>query len=99
MKATALRGRLNQKGNCEKSPATPSEIREREADKRALLSEWCSYAESLGLRRRSAKRLVNFYANHITGDFSDFESWVIQYLDPTGETAVRNIMRAGGGAA
>lgn len=60
--------------------------------RRALVREWTNYAESLGMRRRQARWVVRYYANHIIGDI-DFESWVLRYLDPTGETAVHNVMR------
>ena len=94
MTATALRGNSIQTGTWAESPASRSDIRSEEADRRALLQEWAEWAhEQLSLSPSKARRLVRYYANHITGDFSDFESWVIRYLDPTGETAVRNVMR------
>ena len=93
MSVVALRGRPNQRGSWTKSPGHPApDNRESEKAKPALVGEWTEFAESLGVRRRHARYLVSFYLNHITGDF-DFYEWVLMHVDPTGETAVRNVMK------
>lgn len=86
MTAQALRGHVKTTGTQHSENCGQAE------DRRALVAEWTDYAESLGLRRRKARWIVRYYIAHIEGEF-DFHDWVIQYLDPTGETAVRNVMR------
>lgn len=86
MSAMALRGRPSTHGTQHSTNCGQAE------DRRALIREWTDYAESLGLLRKQARWIVRYYTNHITGDVN-FHDWVIQYFDPTGETAVRNVMK------
>jgi len=85
MTATALRGPINQQDG----PVTES--RGSQGDS-CDFRQWIDYAQSLGLSRSRSRYLVRYYRNHITGDV-DFYEWVLMHADPTGETAVRNVMK------
>lgn len=86
MTATALRGSDT---NQQDGPVTES--RGSQGDGHAF-GRWIDYAQSLGLSRSRARFLVRYYQNHITGTV-DFYEWVLMHADPTGETAVRNVIR------
>lgn len=85
MSATALRGVATQQDG----PVTES--RGSQWDSHGF-REWIDYAQSLGLSRSRSRYLVRYYRNHITGEI-DFYEWVLMHADPTGETAVRNVMK------
>ena len=72
--------------------------RDFQGERSALVGEWIEFAKSLGVRHRHARYLVRYYLDHITGEV-DFEAWVLMHLDPTGETAVRNVMKERAGIA
>lgn len=65
---------------------------------RTLVREARKFADSRGYDIQGARlrRLVRQYVRSGRADI-DFRTWFIAYADPTGETAVRNVMRAGGG--
>ncbi len=83
---------------------TPGGNREAtQADTSAMLSQRTLVREAhkvvldLGLNVCGSrlKRLVRRYVEDGRADI-DFRTWFISYADPTGETAVRNVMRGGG---
>ena len=93
MTALALRGATDQQGTWTKPLGHPEPANRDDLGPRsALIAEWTDFAESIGVRRRHARYLVRFYLNHITGEI-DFYEWVLMHADPTGETAVRNVMK------
>ena len=46
----------------------------------------------LGIRGARLRAVVDRFVREGRGDV-DFRTWFIAYADPTGETAVRNVMR------
>ena len=66
---------------------------------RILMREAAKCADDMGLaiRGRRLRLIVQRFIDNGRSDV-DFRTWFISYADPTGETAVRNVM-AGGGAA
>jgi hypothetical protein len=54
--------------------------------------EWVAEEWGYSLRRRRVRDLVIRFMREGRADL-DFRSWFIAYADPTGETAVRNVMR------
>ena len=65
---------------------------------KALQREAFQYAAEHGLTIRPSRmsRMIRRHVREGRGDI-DFRTWFISYADPTGETAVKNVM-AGGGA-
>ena len=53
---------------------------------------------NLGLSGSRIRNLVRRFVREGRSDV-DFYTWVIAYADPTGEVAVRNVLRASGGIA
>ena len=55
--------------------------------------EWVCEQTNQPMRRRKIRDLVIRYMREGRAD-ADFRTWFIAYADPTGETAVRNVMRS-----
>lgn len=72
----------------DKSAHLSQRIRVREARKVVVEKGWDICGSRL-------KRLVRWHAESRSD--LDIRTWFIAYADPTGETAVRNVMREGGG--
>lgn len=64
---------------------------------KVLAREAAKVAADLDLRMSPARirLLVRRFVSEGRSDL-DFRTWFIAYADPTGETAVRNVMKAGG---
>lgn len=56
--------------------------------------EWVCEQVSTPMRRGRIRQVVIGYLRAGRADL-DFHSWFISYADPTGETAVRNVLRRG----
>ena len=54
--------------------------------------EWVCEQTNRPMRRRRIRELVVAYLREGRTDV-DFRTWFVAYADPTGETAVRNVMR------
>ncbi|MGI8682033.1 MAG: hypothetical protein ACR2JO_07875 [Mycobacteriales bacterium] len=61
---------------------------------RVLMREAAKVCDDLGLSIRGARlrSMIDRFVTEGRGDI-DFRTWFIAYADPTGETAVRNVMR------
>jgi len=57
---------------------------------------WVAARWGLDMRRRAIRRLVLRFLHEGHAD-AEFRTWFLAYADPTGETAVRNVMRQGEG--
>lgn len=53
--------------------------------------EWVAHRLGLDMRRRAVRALVVQYLRE--GCAQDFRVWFLGYADPTGNKAVRNVMR------
>lgn len=54
-------------------------------------------ARGMEFRPAMLRTLVTRYIDVGHTTTADLEAWVLGYADPTGEAAVRNVMRGGGG--
>lgn len=53
-------------------------------------------ARGLEVRPAALRRLVTRFVEHGHTSLAEVEPFFLGYLDPTGETAVRNVLRGGG---
>ena len=63
---------------------------------RVLMREAAKVCDDLdlGIRGPRLRSVIDRFVREGRSDI-DFRTWVIAYADPTGETAVRNVMRGG----
>lgn len=59
----------------------------------SLVARRVADEHALEISQNRIQRLARRFIAERRADI-DFRSWVIAYADPTGETAVRNVMRA-----
>ncbi len=91
-------------GNGASQPTPGAKLEATQRDTSALMSERILVREAhkvavdLGLNICGSrlKRLVRRYVRDGRADI-DFRTWFITYRDLTGDTAVRNVLRGGGG--
>ena len=87
MKGQALRGHHSPDRALRQSPREPDPSTDETEVGRLI-----AHAVSLGLRPRSARRLVTHYLQHAQTNW-DFTTYVLTYADPTGEKATYRALR------
>ena len=92
MTATALRGTTHQTGLVNPDESVTRTQRQASEDRAQIVTEWAIYATSLGIKWRRAKQLASYYMSAFGPE--GFEAYILAYADPTGETAVNEIVRS-----
>lgn len=92
MSVTALRGATCQTGLVNPDESVTRTQRQASEDRAQIVAEWAAYATSLGIKWRRAKQLATYYLANFGPE--GFEAYVLAYADPTGETAVNEIVRS-----